>query len=203
MPFKPNEREYRSITGLQSMADDSNEALILRGLPIVFNTPTLLWEAADGTKFYEKVDSHAYDECDFSDFIFNRNHGENDGTVFARSRNNSLRHTITEQGVQVEITLDKTDQRHVWLYNDIKAGRIDKMSHCFAADFEYTYDTETHTRTITKVRKLFDVSAVDFPAYDTATISTARGFFSGEYAKEAQGLELAARKKRLIIRTYL
>lgn len=203
MPFKPTEREYRSIIGLQRMAVDNDEALILRGTPIVFDTPTVIWEASDGTKYYEKVDRHAYDECDFSDFIFNRNHGENDGTVFARSRNGSLAHSITEQGVQVEITLDKTDQRHVWLYNDIKAGRIDRMSHCFSNDFEYTYDTETHTRTITKVRKLFDVSAVDFPAYDQATISTARGFFSEEYAKEVQGLELAARRKRLLIRTYL
>lgn len=200
MPFKPNERQYRSILGLKDMAAD-DDALVLRGTPIVFDTPTPIFKDEDGTVYYEKIDRHALDGCDFSDFIFNRNHGMNEGTVYARSRNSSVTFEITENGLPVVISLDKADQRHVWLYGDIKAGRIDRMSFSFNWDYGYTYDPVTHTRTITRIDKLYDVSAVDFPAYDAATIATARAEFSEERAKIKE-LEQAARRKRLIIRTY-
>lgn len=114
MPFKPTERQYRAIAGIKDMAAD-DDALILRGCPIVFEIPTLLWKSDDGKEYYEKIDRHALDHCDFSDFIFNRNHGGNDGTVFARSKNGSLLYTIAERGLETEIRLDKTDQRHVRL----------------------------------------------------------------------------------------
>ncbi len=201
MPFKPTERQYRSILGLKDMAADDN-ALILRGTPIVFDTPTLIYKDCNGIEYYEQIDSRALDNCDFSDFIFNRNHGENDGTVYARSRNESVKHTIAQRGLDVEISLDANDQRHVWLYNDIKSGRVDRMSFSFNFDYGYTYDNQTRTRTITRIDKLYDVSAVDFPAYDAATIETARAYFVEESDKIKQ-LEQAARRKRLILRTYL
>ena len=201
MPFKPNERQYRSIMGLKDMAAD-DDALILRGTPIVFDTPTPIFKDEDGTVYYEKIDRHALDGCDFSDFIFNRNHGMNEGTVYARSRNGSVTFEITENGLSVVISLDKADQRHVWLYGDIKAGRIDRMSFSFNWDYGYTYDSVTHTRTITKIKKLFDVSAVDFPAYNETSITTARGFFSEEHEKEFKALEERARRQKLIALTY-
>lgn len=200
MPYKPNEREYRALAPFAT-PDNSSDELVLRGTPIVFDTPTPIFKDEDGTVYYEKIDRHALDGCDFSDFIFNRNHGMNEGTVYARSRNGSVTFEITENGLPVVISLDKADQRHVWLYGDIKAGRIDRMSFSFNWDYGYTYDPVTHTRTITRIDKLYDVSAVDFPAYDAATIATARAEFSEERAKIKQ-LEQAARRKRLIIRTY-
>ena len=201
MPFKPKERQYRSIVGIQDYAQEDNE-LILRGSPIVFDRETVLFKDDQGREFLEKIDRHALDACDFSDFIFNRNHGMNDGTVYARSRNGSVTWRIGETALDVEIRLDASDQRHVWLYNDIKAGRVDKMSFSFNSDFGYTYDTVKRTRTITKIDKMYDVSAVDFPAYDDATITAARDFFSVEGEKEVQELERLARRKRLLLRTY-
>ncbi len=201
MPFKPKERQYRSIVGIQEYAQEDNE-LILRGSPIVFDRETVLFKDDQGREFLEKIDRHALDACDFSDFIFNRNHGMNDGTVYARSRNGSVTWRIGETALDVEIRLDASDQRHVWLYNDIKAGRVDKMSFSFNSDFGYTYDTVKRTRTITKIDKMYDVSAVDFPAYDDATITAARDFFSVEGEKEVQELERLARRKRLLLRTY-
>lgn len=201
MPFKPKERQYRSIVGIQEYAQEDNE-LILRGSPIVFDRETVLFKDSQGREFLEKIDHHALDACDFSDFIFNRNHGMNDGTVYARSRNGSVTWRIGETALEVEIRLDASDQRHVWLYNDIKAGRVDKMSFSFNNDFGYTYDTVKRTRTITKIDKMYDVSAVDFPAYDDATITAARDFFSVEGEKEVRELERLARRKRLLLRTY-
>lgn len=203
MPFKPKQREYRARRMESATVKEEAGKMILEGMPIVFGVATPIWKSYDGTVYYEKIDRHALDECDFSDFIFNRNHGENDGTVFARNRNGSLQHSITEKGMTIRAELDEKDDRHCWLYGDVESGRVDKMSFSFSDDYEYQYDTETHTRTITKIKKLYDVSAVDFPAYEEAVIQTARSFFGAEHDKELKGKELALRKKRLAALLYL
>lgn len=204
MPFKPNEREYRTSNSFavsDQTSDEDNESLILRGLPILFNTPTVICEI-DGIKYTETIARGALDGCDMSDFIFNRNHGENDSTVYARTRNNSLKFHITDRGLDFEAILDKEDERHRNLYRDVQKRRVDKMSFSFVAR-ECSYDRETHTRTITKIKKLYDVSAVDFPAYNDTSITTARSFFSEEHEKELKELEQARRRKMLIAKTLL
>ena len=67
---------------------------------------------------------------------------------------------------------------------------------------ESSYDEETRTRTIIRVKKLYDVSAVTFPAYEQTSIS-ARSFFEEEYKKEVQLLEQERRRQELIIKTLL
>lgn len=204
MPFKPSEREYRvlnSFTIPDQTAEEDVDALILRGLPIVFNTPTIIC-VIDGVEYKEVIARGALDECDMSDFILNRNHGENDSTIFARTRNGSLKYEITDCGLDISAFLDKEDTRHINLYRDVKTRRVDKMSFSFVVR-EQSYDRETHTRTITKIKKLYDVSAVDFPAYNATDISTARSFFSEEREKELKELEQAHRRKMLIAKTLL
>lgn len=201
MPYKPNEREYRAATPFVLPDDNENSAeLTVRGTPIVFNTPTVLFEM-DGIEYKEVIARGALDECDMSDFILNRNHGQNDGTVYARTRNNSLTYTITPSGLDITATLDKEDDRHRNLHRDIQKGRVDKMSFSFIVR-ESSYDRETHTRTITKIKKLYDVSAVDFPAYNETSITTARDFFSAEHEKELKEQEQQRRRKMLIAKTY-
>lgn len=201
MPYKPNEREYR--TAAPFVLPDENEnhdELIVRGTPIVFDTPTVLYEI-DGIEYKEVIARGALDGCDMSDFIFNRNHGENDGTVYARTRNNSLTYNITSSGLDIAAALDKEDDRHRNLHRDIQKRRVDKMSFSFIVR-ESSYDRETHTRTITKIKKLYDVSAVDFPAYNETSITTARDFFSAEREKELKEQEQLRRRKMLIAQTY-
>lgn len=201
MPYKPNEREYRAAAPFILPDDNENhDELIVRGTPIVFDTPTVLYEI-DGIEYKEVIARGALDDCDMSDFIFNRNHGENDGTVYARTRNNSLTYNITSSGLDIAATLDKEDDRHRNLHRDIQKRRVDKMSFSFIVR-ESSYDRETHTRTITKIKKLYDVSAVDFPAYNETSITTARDFFSAEREKELKELEQQRRRKMLIAQTY-
>lgn len=201
MPYKPNEREYRAAAPFVLPDDNENsDELTLRGTPIVFDTPTVLYEI-DGIEYKEVIARGALDECDMSDFILNRNHGQNDGTVYARTRNNSLTYTITPSGLDIIATLDKEDDRHRNLHRDIQKRRVDKMSFSFIAR-ECSYDRETHTRTITKIKKLFDVSAVDFPAYNETSITTARDFFSAEREKELKEQEQRRRRQMLIAKTY-
>lgn len=189
-------REYRSLQDFSLVPrEEGSEEYRVKGTAVVFDTPTVLYEC-DGVKYCEIIDRHAFDGCDLSDVIFNYNHG---GKVVARLRNKTLALTITERGVDMEADLSGT-QAGRELYEEIDGGYIDKMSFSFSVR-EAKYDTLTHTRTITKVKKLYDVSAVDIPAYNETSISS-RSFFEEEHSRELAALEQARRRKKLIALTY-
>lgn len=189
-------REYRALQDFSLVPrEEGAEEYRVKGTAVVFNTPTVMFEC-DGVKYYEVIDRNAFDECDLSDVIFNYNHG---GKVVARLRNKTLELTITERGVDMEADLSGT-QAGRELYEEIDGGYIDKMSFSFSVR-EAKYDTLTHTRTITKVKKLYDVSAVDIPAYNETSISS-RSFFEEEHSRELAALEQALRRKKLIALTY-
>lgn len=189
-------REYRSLQDFRLVPrEEGSEEYRVKGTAVVFNTPTVLYEC-DGVKYCEIIDRHAFDGCDLSDVIFNYNHG---GKVVARLRNKTLALHVTERGLEVEADLSGT-QAGRELYEEIDGGYIDKMSFSFSVR-EAKYDSVTHTRTITKVKKLYDVSAVDIPAYEETSIS-ARSFFTEEHGKELAALEQARRRKKIIALTY-
>lgn len=199
--YKPNEREYRSLGVFEPSQTDSG-LLVLRGMPIVFGKPTVLFED-EGIQYKEIIEPDALTGCDMSDFILNRNHGYADGTVYARTRNGSLTYSITPEGMEITAQLDNEDDRHRNLYRDIQTKRVDKMSFSFViADGGAQYDPETHTRTIKRIRKLYDVSAVDFAAYNDTSITTARSYFAEEHRKEIMALEERRRRQKLIMKTF-
>ena len=189
-------REYRSLQDFSLVPrEEGSEEYRVKGTAVVFDTPTVLF-VCDGIEYKEIIDRHAFDGCDLSDVIFNYNHG---GKVVARLRNKTLALAITERGLEVEADLSGT-QAGRELYEEIDGGYIDKMSFSFSVR-EAKYDSVTHTRTITKVKKLYDVSAVDIPAYEETSIS-ARSFFAEEHGKELAALEQARRRKKLVALTY-
>lgn len=193
MPMKKG-REYRALQDFSLVPrEGENDAYLVRGTAVVFNTPTCLYEI-DGVKYYEVIDRNAFDGCDMSDVIFNYNHG---GKVVARLRNKTLRLNITDRGLEIEADLSGTAAGRD-LYEEIKGGYVDKMSFSFRVR-EAKYDNAARTRTITKVSKLYDVSAVDIPAYEETSLS-ARSFFEVEHSKEVEALEQAARRRRLLAR---
>ena len=195
MPVKKG-REYRALQDFSLVPrEGESDAYKVRGTAVVFDTPTCLFEI-DGVKYHEVIDRHALDGCDLSDVIFNYNHG---GKVVARLRNKTLALHVTERGLDMEAELSGT-QAGRELYEEIDGGYIDKMSFSFVVRAA-EYDAATHTRRITKIRKLYDVSAVDIPAYEETSLS-ARSFFEVEPSKEVKALEQARRRKKLIALTY-
>ncbi len=189
-------REYRALQDFSLVhREEGSEEYRVKGTAVVFDTPTVIAEY-DGIKYCEVIDRHAFDECDLSDVIMNYNHA---GKVVARLRNKTLALDINERGVDIEANLGGTSAGRE-LYEEIDGGYVDKMSFSFTVR-ESKYDSTTHTRTITKVKKLYDVSAVDIPAYNETSIA-ARSFFAVEHEKELAALEQARRRKRLIALTY-
>lgn len=189
-------REYRALQDFSLIPrEEGSEEYRVKGTAVVFNTPTMLYEC-DGIKYFEVIDRNAFDGCDLSDVIMNYNHG---GKVVARLRNKTLTLDINERGVDIVADLSGTTAGRE-LYEEINGGYVDKMSFSFSVR-ESKYDSVTHTRTITKVKKLYDVSAVDIPAYNDTSIS-ARSFFAEEHTKELAALGQARRRKKLLALTY-
>ena len=190
-------REYRIFADMSISPDraENTPAYEVRGRAVVFDTPTLLAEF-DGIKYYEIIDRNAFAACDMSDVIFNYNHG---GKVVARLRNKTLKLNITNEGLDIVADLSGTEEGRK-LYEEIRGGYIDKMSFAFIVDEDggEEYDTENHTRRVKKIRKLFDVSAVDIPAYNETTLS-ARSSFSEEHKKELKLLEQREQRRRRLI----
>ena len=110
---------------------------------------------------------------------------EHTGRVFDRQSNKTLILEPDAKGLFVAADLSKTDLAR-GLYQDIDAGMITKMSWAFTVA-EESYDRETHTRTILKIKKVYDVSAVSIPANNDTEIS-ARNFANRSYEQEKQEL---------------
>ena len=87
------------------------------------------------------------------------------------------------------------------LFEDISAGNYPKQSFAFTVK-EDSYDKKTHTRTIKKIAKVFDVSPVSFPANPTTELDVkTRDYFNGVIeAEKAERLlsEQRARAKELL-----
>lgn len=197
-------REYRAMRLEVRSSDDACEVRQeVAGYATTFNQPYQLYEFAmdDGTyRVFEQVDPHAFDECDMSDVIMQYDH---EGRVFARTKNGTLRLAPDENGLQVTAELGGTEIGRQ-LYAEIKGGYTDKMSFGFVVGEdkrEVTRDHENHIttvmRTITKIKKLYDVSAVSLPANDATSIS-ARKFTDGVIGEiKAERLKRANTAKKI------
>lgn len=185
-------REYRAI--LQPFQIPQNEKRIesdfyVEGFATTFDKPYELYEW-DGIKYYEAIDRHALDEADLSDVIFQYDHG---GKVLARQTNKTLGIEPTEKGLFIFADLSKSIAAKE-MYEEINNGLVTKMSWAFVVQ-EDKYDRDTRTRTITKIKKVYDVSAVSIPANGDTDIS-ARSYFDGVIKVEKQ--ELLERRKKIL-----
>jgi HK97 family phage prohead protease len=97
-----------------------------------------------------------------------------------------------ERGLFVACDLGTTEESRK-MYEDIDAGLIYQMSWAFTVE-EDAYNRDTHTRTITKIKKVYDVSAVDLPANPSTDISS-RSWVNGVIEQEKQ--EFAERQKQI------
>lgn len=198
MPIK-KEREYRALAApltAQAAAKRIQTDFYVEGYATTFDAPYLLYEFEDGTKIYERIDAHALDGADMGDVIMQYDHA---GRVFARQSNKTLILVPDHKGLLVAADLGRTDLAR-GLYQDIEAGMINKMSWGFTVA-EENYDRQTHTRTILRIKKVYDVSAVSIPANSGTEIS-ARAFADRSYEQERQEL-LQRRINLLKIRTSL
>ena len=197
MPVKINEREYRKIDALMETRTEEDGRMIVEGYATTFNQPYELMRMKDMI-VNEQVDANAFAETDMSDVIMQYDH---QGRVFARVKNGTLELTPDGHGLRIRADLSGTEIGRQ-LFEEINGGYTNKMSFGFTVAGENrkrSKDAEGNTillRTITKIGKLFDVSAVSMPANDATEIS-ARSIGDGliaEAEKEIQAEEERERK---------
>lgn len=177
------EREFRSMRPLQIVrSEEGTEAQYqVRGYATTFDEEYELYNDGE-IILMESIAPDAFRNTDMSDVVFQYNHS---GRVFARTKNETLKLTTDEHGLLVDADLSKTSASRS-LFEDIDARLIDQMSFAFVVStVERTTveDREARTytvhRRITGIKKLYDVSAVDFPANPNTEIS-ARSTIDGE-----------------------
>jgi HK97 family phage prohead protease len=175
---------------------DEQHGTYLEGTPIVYDAWTDLgW-------YDEQIQRGALDNTDLTDVRFLINHNT-DMIPLARSRNNNenstMQMTVEEDGLHIRVNLDvenNSDARS--LYSAVERGDIDGMSFMFVVDGELWEEEESDhpKRTITDIEKVFEVSAVTFPAYEQTSIS-ARGLADALESAKAS-LESVRAEKRAI-----
>ncbi len=193
MPVLTNEREYRNLAQpLTAQAGD--EARTVEGYATTFDSEYLLWDSGSYA-VYERVDSRAFEGCDMTDVIMQYDH---QGRVFARSSNGTLELATDAHGLRVRADLSGTELGRQ-LYDEIRGGYTTRMSFGFTvAEDKWEEITDHNTgrvtahRTILKLKKLYDVSAVSLPANDATEIS-ARALSDG-WIRRAEQERLKARQ---------
>ncbi|WP_418248196.1 HK97 family phage prohead protease [Dialister invisus] len=182
---------------------------ILEGHASVFGQDTDI-----GGYFTERISKGAFDDCDFTDVPFFANHDI--GRIpMARSRRNNGNSTMTlsidDVGLKIEAKIDtKGNPDSAALYSAIERGDITGMSFMFTVGSdEWDFTDEDHPiRTIHKIKKVYEVSAVNWPAYDGTDIS-GRDKDAVDTAKKAvetaraQALDNATEKEKIKIRNRI
>ena len=166
-------REARSME-FEIRADRNDQhGTFITGTPIVFNQITDLgW-------IREVIEPGALDETDLKDVRFLVGH-DTTGIPLARSRNNNenstMQMTVTDRGMEIRVDLDvENNPKAAELYSAVKRGDITGMSFMFTVNKDAwdDLDTDQPLRRITGISKVFEVSAVTFPAYEGTDIQAA------------------------------
>lgn len=188
-------KEVRSLEFEIRAEETGNEerAGRLTGTPIVFNQVTDLgW-------IREVIEPGALDNADLKDVRFLVGH-DTSGIPLARSRNNNenstMQLTVGENGMDIRVDLDiENNPRAKELYSAVKRGDITGMSFMFTVDKDAWEDLESDQplRRITAISRVFEVSAVTFPAYEGTSLEAA----SEDSALESARASLESARKQL------
>ena len=199
-------KEIRAFNFEVRAENDEQHGSILTGTPIVFG------ERTDLGWCDEIIDDGALDDTDLRDVRFLVNHNT-DMIPLARSRNNNENSTmqlsvVPQKGMDIRVDLDTENNAEAKsLYSAVQRGDLSGMSFMFAVneDAWEDLDSEHPTRHIRSFAKVFEMSAVTFPAYEATSIQ-ARGLSEAlesaraslESARAAK-LEIEKRKQKIRI----
>lgn len=164
---KKNEPEQRFIE-IRAVPGEDGEMLV-EGYAITYDEPAT--HQYGDRKFTEVIKRGALDFTDMRDVPLRYNHNDS-WMIMARTRNKSLQLIKDDIGLKIQATLlDMQTNRDA--YKAIQAGLIDKMSFAFTVpengDTWTINDTES-IREVNNIDKLYDVSVVDTPFYDSTSI---------------------------------
>lgn len=190
-------KEIRAFN-FEVRAEETERGHTITGMPIVFD------ERTDLGWYDEIIDKGALDRTDLRDVRFLVNHNV-DMIPLARSRNNNANSTmqmeVIDKGMTIRVDLDTENNMDARsLYSAVERSDISGMSFMFLVDEDSWEDLESDhpTRHIRSLGKVFEVSAVTFPAYEATSIQ-ARGLADALESAKAS-LESAKAEQREVER---
>ena len=184
-------KEIRTIDvqDLELRMDGDNPVVV--GYGAVFNSMS-----NDLGGFREYIGSEAFEGRLEDDVRFLINH---DGMPLARTTNGTLRLSVDERGLKYEAKLNPNVSTSRDLMELLKDGTINQSSFAFIVeDDSWEIKDGMNVRTINKVSRLYDVSAVTYPAYNEASSSVAlRSMQEWQEKEEAKKLEESYEAEKL------
>jgi len=183
----PDKIEYRAIelrASITNTEEGQSILKVLEGRAIAFDTPTPIFQDFDGTQYYEQIHHDALKGVDLSNVVLKYNHSEHVPPL-ASTKAGTLDLKVDETGLGITARIANTTQASD-IHELVRTGHLDKMSFAFTVAND-AYDTKTKTRTIFSFDKIYDVSVVDFPAYEQTSVS-ARNYIKAQ--QETRNLEI-------------
>ena len=183
-------RQTRSVpVTFQTRSDDTGP--VIAGYFAVFNNPTELWPGC-----IEQIAPGAFASSLGLDVRALIDHDTR--LVIGRTVAGTLTLREDDTGLYGEIKINEHDSDAMNLYARVQRGDVSQCSFGFdivAEDYVVSPDGQTCTWTIREV-KLYEVSVVTFPAYDTTSVSAR----DADSAASLKSTRLERRKKELLER---
>jgi len=152
----------------------ADNPLVIEGLAIPYDTP------AEINGYTEIVRAGALDGVNLENVLLFCNHNMADVPLARSPKTMTL--TTTGAGLEFRANLPDTEQGRE-VYTAVKRGDLTKMSFAFSvAENGETF--ENNTRTITKIERIFEISPVNFPAYNDTAVYARNKENKGENAMQ-------------------
>ena len=189
--MKKNNNEHRFVE--MRAVDNEENKMIIEGYAITYDEPAT--HQYGERKFTEVIKRGALDFTDMRDVPLRYNHNDT-WAVMARTRNNSLQLIKDDRGLKIIAELIDT-QSNRDIYKSIQEGLIDKMSFAFTVDEKgdtWDYRDNETVREVRNIKRLYDVSVVDTPFYDTTSVYARSFELLDSNLKQLESFDLRKRK---------
>lgn len=164
--------------------ESASERMILEGYASVYDDIYKI-----GSWYIEEVKAGAFDDADLSNVVLNLNH--DDSILLGRTKNGSLTLTVDAKGLKFRAELPETQQAKD-VYELVSSGLIDQCSFRFSIEEGKTeVKNGDDVFIITKVRKVYDVSVVTFPAYESTSVEARNKDLNIGPAEKIRAIEVA------------
>lgn len=184
----------REIRATETIKAVDNEKMIVEGYALRFNTLS-----NDLGGFVETISPEALKDADLSDVRCLIDHDSS--KVLGRTTSETLSLNIDDEGLYFRCKLPDTSYSRD-LYENIRLGNINQCSFGFVLDedgdtFEKR-DDGLFKRTLNKIRSLFDVSIVTYPAYADTSVEPALRSIENIKQEEQNVIKAEQRKLDLV-----
>ena len=182
----------RSMQTKAELRTADTEEMVIEGYFIVFDTDTEIFKG-----YYERIDKHALDNTISGDIRCLLNHDSN--YVLGRTTSRTLALSLDAHGLYGKVVINPKDADAVNAYERVKRGDVSQASFMFEILQREITDTSDGVLETIKDLKLYEISIVTFPAYETTSVQ-ARSEEVHQIIEDRKARSLNAKKEILLKR---